>query len=196
MRRLAWFLVWVPLACGGKSEENREPSAALAKAKTQLARARSELVDAKQSLSEARAKLDELTEMGHALRGSDGSGEHPPLPPADAAIRCDTEEHCAIDRPFFDLVMASPLSLLEQVRIVPWQKNGEMYGLKLFGIDEGSIPDALGLTKGDIIVTIGGQALTSINDVMTLGSKLGRTSRYELVLERADRRFTLVIEID
>lgn len=179
----------VLLLCACQSADSESDS----KTRAQLDKAKAELADAKQKLAEAREKLRQYREAREASK--DENGDAPELPPVGNSIRCESRERCVIDRPYFDLVMASPLRLLDQMRIMPWQKDGEMRGIKLFGIDEGTIPAALGLKGGDIVVAVGGQALASFNDVMTLGSKLGPTNRYVLDLERDEETFALQVEL-
>lgn len=193
MRLLLPFSLMLLVACQDSGGE-KDSSRALQKTKAQLDRAKAELRDIKTRLSDAKAKLAQFKQARAELSGGE-DGDAPPLPPVGDAIRCASRETCTIDRPYYDAVMLAPLRLLDQMRVMPWQKDGEMHGIKLFGIDEGTIPAALGLEGGDIITAIGGHALTSLNDVMALGSKLRPSNRYELALDRSGDAFTLAVEI-
>ncbi|MCA9650741.1 MAG: hypothetical protein H6712_31130 [Myxococcales bacterium] len=180
-------------ACQDADAGGVKDSQALQKTQAQLDKVKAELSDARRALADAKARLQQLQQL--RKQGADENGDRPPLPPPGDSIRCETPERCTIERAYYDEVMGNPLRLLDQVRIVPWQVDGEMGGIKLFGIDEGSIPAALGLKGGDVVVAVGGQPLTSFNDLMALGSTLGPASRYELRLLRDGKELTVVMEI-
>ena len=111
-----------------------------------------------------------------------------------AAIRCHAGR-CAIGRAAFDTMRGSPEPFARQVRIVPSYRDGEMNGLKLFGIRSGSIPALLGLKNGDLVTEIAGVELDSMKRLMSLSSDLAGADTVTLEVQRRGETVHLDYEI-
>ncbi|MCA9707991.1 MAG: hypothetical protein KDK70_19215 [Myxococcales bacterium] len=118
---------------------------------------------------------------------------------ADEALHCqgfDTDRiECEVDRAFIDELLASPERLAKQARIVPSMRDGVPRGYKFYGIRSGSLPKLLGVKNGDLLLSVNGEALDSIDGAMKLYTRLRGTTRLELGLERKGRPLTLVLEL-
>jgi general secretion pathway protein C len=113
---------------------------------------------------------------------------------ADEAIKCDGDA-CTVDRKFVESLMANPAQLTKQARIVPSQRDGDTQGYKLYGIRRGTIPNLLGLKNGDMLKSINGEELNSIDKAMGLYTKLRRASHLNVTIERKGKEVTKEINI-
>lgn len=106
------------------------------------------------------------------------------IPGAEDAIKCDTENSCTVSREFIDTLFANPASLAKQARVMPSIKDGETKGFKFYGIRPGSLPKLLGMRNGDLITSVNGNELKSVDQVMGLLTKLRRASNLSVTIER------------
>lgn len=111
-----------------------------------------------------------------------------------AGIRCHAG-HCAIGRTAFDTMRKSPDAFARQLRIVPSYREGEMNGLKLYGIRSGTIPDLLGLKNGDLVTQIAGVKLDSMKRLVSLSSDLYGADTVNLEVLRKGETLYLSYEI-
>jgi type II secretory pathway component PulC len=65
-------------------------------------------------------------------------------------------------------------------------------GFTLGNVTGGSLADLLGLQDGDVLVSLNGQALSTLADVGTVATGLPNAARFELVIERNGLPVTLV----
>jgi general secretion pathway protein C len=102
---------------------------------------------------------------------------------ADDAISC-TGNHCRIDREFVERMLAKPSVLAKQARVVPYRKDGETIGYKIYGIRPNSLPWLLGLRSGDLVQAVNDHALDSLDNAMRLYRELRRARHLEIELQR------------
>jgi hypothetical protein len=74
--------------------------------------------------------------------------------------------------------------LVRQARIIPRQEGGATSGYKVFGIRAGSIPSALGLANGDVIVRVGGAKLTDLEAALAAFDAFREATTIEVEIER------------
>ena len=110
-------------------------------------------------------------------------------------VRCDVDGKCKILRASFEELFTSPSAFVRQARIVPSQLDGVIQGYKLYGIRRASLPKALGFKNGDLVRSIDGKPLGSMDEVMKLFTELRKASKYELVVERKGVPLTLTLEL-
>jgi general secretion pathway protein C len=84
---------------------------------------------------------------------------------ASASIRC-VGETCTVDRAFVRKAFDSPEVLARQARVVPSVKDGVTQGFKLYGIRSGSLPKLFGLKNGDMLTSVNGSPLASMDQAM------------------------------
>lgn len=77
-----------------------------------------------------------------------------------------------------------PLSLLKQVKIRPYFKNGKPNGLLLYGIKPGSAFQNLGLKNGDIVREINGTQTLAAKDAMMIYQDMESISDMRFVVRR------------
>jgi general secretion pathway protein C len=115
------------------------------------------------------------------------------IPGAEDSINCPNENLCIVERSFVESLLANPMQLAKQARIVP-AKEGEV-GFKFYGIRRGSLPKLLGLKNGDKLVAVNGEDLTGIDQAMGLYTKLRRASNLQVTIERKGKTINKEIQI-
>ena len=82
--------------------------------------------------------------------------------------------------------------LFRQIRIIPHYQRGKPAGFKIIGIRSNSIFRSMGFKNGDVIKSIAGDELTSINKAFKLFEKLRLLDllSLEVIFERATRLIT------
>jgi len=115
---------------------------------------------------------------------------------AAEAISCDDNySSCTVDRKFVEKLLSNPAQLTKQARIVPAVRDGETKGYKFYGIRPGSLPKLLGLKNGDLLTSVNGHQLESLDQAMDLYNKLRRASHLSVSLERKGQQVSKEIDI-
>lgn len=117
------------------------------------------------------------------------------LPGMNDAVRCDSEHACTISRDFVDSLFGNPTKLMGQARVAPAVRDGESRGFEFRGVKRDSLPQVLGIANGDIVTSVNGNSLQSIDQVMGLVTKMRRASNLSITLERKGVVITKEIEI-
>jgi general secretion pathway protein C len=82
-----------------------------------------------------------------------------------------------------------------QIRLQPAMRGGRVRGITVSpGIDGGYALRAAGLMPGDVIVSINGRAVTSVDDVQTLVRRAGGEA--SVIVERGGRTVPLQVTLD
>jgi hypothetical protein len=220
----AALLLLMPLACARADESTQalqtateELQAARAAFEADQGGLRQELAELRKSVDATNARLDALaaerrrpvprpeptdsSSRGFPLLSGSESVEGPTIPTTEfspeiaAAVRCESAERCTIDRAFVETLAINPASLAKQARVVPSMRDEVLQGYKFYGIRRGSLPQALGIKNGDLIRSINGYALASIDKVLELYTKLRHESTFVIVIDRRGAPFTLTVEI-
>ena len=122
-----------------------------------------------------------------------------PLPDPDPVkdlidtVECEPGR-CTFSRAAFEDVLANPAALAKSARIVPAIRDGETHGFKFYGIRRGSLPKAIGMKNGDLVTSVNGEEMNSLDQAMALYTKLRRAKTIELMIERKGKRHTLMLE--
>lgn len=124
--------------------------------------------------------------------------EQPTTPPGDEiealaenGIRRIDDNNYEIDRALIDKVLANPMGLGKQARIVPAVKDGKPDGFKLYAIRPSSAIAKLGLTNGDTLEAINGLPLTSADKALEAYTKLRDANTLELEVARRGKTMNL-----
>jgi type II secretory pathway component PulC len=116
------------------------------------------------------------------------------VPGAEEAISC-RNHHCQVDRAFVDELLASPSSLTRQARARFVREDGEIEGVRLYGIRRRSLPWMLGLRSGDVVLAVGGEPLDSTDDALRMYRSLRSAGEVELRVRRRDDVMVKVFDI-
>lgn len=89
-----------------------------------------------------------------------------------------------VERAKLNEQLANLDSLINQARVIPHYIQGKPAGFKVVGVRANSIFRSLGLKSGDVLKSVGGEELTSINKALGLFEKLKGSDEVSLGLER------------
>jgi general secretion pathway protein C len=110
---------------------------------------------------------------------------------AREAIECDGKKTCTIDRAFVEKLMASPALLARQARLRPSRKDGVAQGFKIYGVMRGTLPKLLGLRSGDLLTSVNGSPLNSMDSAMRMYQQFRTASDLSLVIQRKGKEMEL-----
>ncbi len=86
-------------------------------------------------------------------------------------------------------------SLLMQARAELYYKEGRPEGFQLSQIQRGSILKSVGFQDGDVIRTVNGQEVRSMDDAIALYQKFGDSDSYTIGILRGEKPKTLHVKI-
>jgi type II secretion system protein C len=111
---------------------------------------------------------------------------------AKTAIECD-EESCTIQRSVADKLREKPATFASQAKVDPEKRDGSVVGLRLSEVKE--LPQALGFRDRDVIVSINGLRVQSVQSIPQIVLQLRGANRFTVEYERAGVRATKTIAI-
>lgn len=126
--------------------------------------------------------LDLLPGSGPAAR---------PVAPVKAGVRQTAPHQYEIDRVAFEEALGNLNQLARSVRVVPELKAGRPAGFRVVDIRAGSLLSGLGLLRGDVLHSINGLELTSVEKAMEVYLKLKAAGHLAVVVERGGVMTTL-----
>src|SRR5690606_21985836 len=112
--------------------------------------------------------------------------------PAAALAAPTFERH--IDLAELDALLSTQES--PGVRIVPAMRSGKPDGFKLYAIQPGSLPAAIGLENGDTLHRVNGHELSSPERALTAYHELRGADRFEIELTRAGEPLLLRVAVE
>ena len=80
----------------------------------------------------------------------------------------------------------NPASLLSQARVLPKFEDGEMVGLQVSGIKDGSLFDDLGIQEGDVITEFNGIPIDSPDESVKILQELSQAEEFNVSGTRKD----------
>ncbi len=105
----------------------------------------------------------------------------------------DTER--VVDRSVVDKLLSDPTQFLKSVRVRPYRKDGEIAGYKLRRFTSGSPLALLGAKKGDIIHSVNGTRLTSVDQALNAYQNLRSNSELTFSITRKGKPMDLKISV-
>ncbi|MCP3952018.1 MAG: PDZ domain-containing protein [Desulfobacterales bacterium] len=93
----------------------------------------------------------------------------------------------ALKRSLIDDASRDINRLLQQVQITPHAENGQPDGLLVTHIKPGSIFRKVGLRNGDVLQSVAGRKITSIDDMITLYQSLKTSDTIAVMVKRRNR---------
>jgi type II secretion system protein C len=112
-----------------------------------------------------------------------------------SGIQVDGPNERTVDRSVVDQALANPTKFARSVRVRPYKKNGEVTGFRLRRIKKGSPLELLGAQKGDIIHSVNGVPLTSVDQALAAYQNMRNESKLTFSITRKGRPTDLVINI-
>lgn len=130
----------------------------------------------------------------------------PPLPPGSTeggippeeltkGIQQQSETKFSVQRSLVDKVLANQAEIMRSARIVPHEQNGQVLGVKLYGIRRNSLLGMLGLQNGDLLRTINGYDMASPDSALEAYSRLRSASQLTLSVTRRGQAMSVEYQI-
>lgn len=113
----------------------------------------------------------------------------------DSGIKAEGETKFTVQRSFVDRVLQNQAEIMRSARIVPHEENGQVVGVKLYGIRRNSLLGKLGLQNGDLLRTINGFNMSSPDTALEAYAKLRTASNLSVAVVRRGRPMTVDYDI-
>lgn len=101
-----------------------------------------------------------------------------------------SESEYNVSRELVTQLMANQGDLMRMARVIPHEVNGQVEGVKLYGIRRSSLLSRLGLRNGDMVRSINGLDMTNPDAAVQALSKLPTEDKLTLDVERRGQRST------
>lgn len=162
----------------------------------ELRAARAELTEATRELREA---TDALVQARKQVEGA-GAAKSTKLAftdriPGLTRIKCSRSFRCTVPRDLVELILADPNKLRRQATARISKKGGKVLGYRLDRVDDGSLPHAVGLQRGDIVERVQTIALTTPAAFDSAMKKMAKAKKITAVIKRGKKRQTLRIDV-
>ncbi|MBN2802664.1 MAG: PDZ domain-containing protein [Deltaproteobacteria bacterium] len=117
--------------------------------------------------------------------------------PADAGkgIAVNGEYERTVDRAIVDQALANPAKFAQAVRVRPYKKDGKVVGFRMRRVQKGSPIEQLGAQRGDILHSVNGIELKSVDDALTAYQKLRSDDQLVFSITRGGKPVDLKINI-
>jgi general secretion pathway protein C len=113
----------------------------------------------------------------------------------DQGIKAEGETKFTVQRSFVDRVLQNQAEIMRSARIVPHEENGQVIGVKLYGIRRNSLLGKLGLQNGDLLRTINGFNMSSPDTALEAYAKLRTADNLSVAVVRRGRPLTVDYDI-
>src|SRR5690606_7923806 len=111
-------------------------------------------------------------------------------------IRMQSETQYTVKRDFLDKVLANQAEIMRSARIVPHEENGQVTGVKLYGIRRNSLLGKLGLQNGDLLRNINGYAMSSPDTALEAYARLRSADKLSVSVTRRGRDMNVGYSIE
>ena len=112
-----------------------------------------------------------------------------------SGIQVNGENERTVARSIVDEALANPTKFARSVRVRPYTKDGETKGFRLRRIEKGSPLEMLGAQRGDIIHSVNGVELTSVDKALAAYQSLRSDNKLVFSVTRRGKPTDLVINI-
>jgi len=109
----------------------------------------------------------------------------------DSAITKVSDTQYNVKRAFVDKLLGNQPELMRAARIVPHEENGQVVGVKLYGIRRNSLLGKLGIQNGDLLKNINDMNMGSPDSALEAYSKLRSATDLKVALTRRGQDTTL-----
>lgn len=101
-------------------------------------------------------------------------------------VRQVAEDRFAVDRNEVESAMRNTAEIFSQARILPKYADGEMVGVQLSAIQDGSLFQEMGIQDGDVITEVNGIVVSTPQDNTALLRELGEADEFKVTVTRED----------
>jgi general secretion pathway protein C len=130
--------------------------------------------------------------VGAAVSGTTGGISEAELNQNVTAI---SETKYTVQRTFVDKILQNQAEIMRSARVVPHEENGQVVGVKLYGIRRNSLLGKLGMQNGDLLRTINGFDMASPDSALEAYSRLRSANNLSVNVVRRGRPMSLDYDI-
>ncbi len=109
----------------------------------------------------------------------------------EAGISQVSEHEFTIDRNLVNSLLTNQAALMRTARVIPHEENGQVVGVKLYGIRRSSLLGRLGIQNGDMLRTINGYDMSSPDTALEAYARLRSADRITINLQRRGSDMTI-----
>lgn len=125
--------------------------------------------------------------------------EKPPPPPKssiseeelNAGITQVSDTQYNVARTLLDKVLSAQSELMRAARVIPFEENGRVVGVKVYGIRRAALLGKLGIQNGDVLRTINGFDLSSPDSALEAYTKLREMDQFSISMIRRGQPRTM-----
>jgi general secretion pathway protein C len=109
----------------------------------------------------------------------------------NAGITAVSETNYNVSRQLLDKVLGNQAELMRAARVIPYEENGRVVGVKVYGIRRNALLGKLGIQNGDVLRTINGFDLSSPDSALEAYSKLRESDAFSIAMVRRGQPKTM-----
>lgn len=102
----------------------------------------------------------------------------------DQGITKNSDTAYTVSRSLVDKVLTNQAELMRSARIIPYEKEGRVIGVKVYGIRRNSLLGRLGMQNGDVLRTINGFDMTSPDSALEAYTRLRNADQLTISMLR------------
>ena len=139
-----------------------------------------------------RLTMQERAERAADTRqGSDGPPGALDAQALDNGITKVSDTQYTIQRSLVDNIIQNQAAMMRTARVIPHSENGQIGGVKLYGIRRNSLLDRIGIQNGDLLRTINGFDMASPDSALQAYARLRTADHLTISIERRGQPTTL-----
>jgi general secretion pathway protein C len=145
----------------------------------------------------ASAKVAVASSAGPAAVGADAARKGPPKVDSDIASKIQkiSDTEFRLDRSVVDKILGDQTALMKAARIVPDTQNGQVIGVRLYGIRPDTLLGTLGIQNGDRLETINGFSMGSPEKALEAYARLRSAPGLKVQVNRRGQPVTIDYKI-
>ena len=113
----------------------------------------------------------------------------------DQNIHAVSDNKYTVQKTFVDKILQNQAQLMSSARIVPHEENGQVIGVKMYGIRRNSLLGKLGMQNGDLLRTINGFEMSSPDTALEAYSRLRTASNLSVAVVRRGQAMNLQYDV-
>ena len=113
----------------------------------------------------------------------------------DQNIHAVSDTKFGVQRTFVDKILQNQAAIMSSARVVPHEENGQVVGVKLYGIRRNSLLGKLGLQNGDLLRTINGFEMSSPDTALEAYARLRSASNLSVAVVRRGQALNIQYDI-
>ncbi|HEX6245797.1 MAG TPA: type II secretion system protein GspC [Polyangiales bacterium] len=131
-----------------------------------------------------------------------GEERPPPAPKSsiseeelNAGITQVSDTNYSVSRTLLDKVLSAQSELMRAARVIPYEENGRVVGVKVYGIRRAALLGKLGIQNGDVLRTINGFDLSSPDSALEAYTKLRSMDQFSIAMIRRGQPRTMEYQV-